>query len=555
MKRALALLLALLLLFSAAGAEELNSGVWEDLQDKMYRQLVGGSGLRGTFQLTVEGESGFAELLRPLSGAELQLYAQWMMDYYEQLPDNKPYVRAYFTKGEAKQLATTTLWGDGEALYLSSDMLADTVLRFPWLGDVYSTLTGAENGNPSLLPAVVSMMLHGRDWEQLDSPLRLEVETFLTAFSGLPTRSAMDGETVLTIRYVIPAQAVKTEMKSLLRVALEDQRLSNRIRNFYLTGLQEGTAFSGLQLVYEDQVIDSIPLEGDVVVTLTTNTWGELRRASATLPLTDNPWGWTELDLLSEDGTDTYSFAGAQPLVITVREINGGVTGTADLTREDGSPLRLSWGWNAATTRTTEDNVEHEIVTWAFRILPEDLQTPLLEGIDLSGYFHLYSKVDKQGGTSLETEVTGRLLGADIRLVGKLYTRERQEIRTPDTAGAQDALALSEERRTELTNDYWINLLLTLGAVKLPKAQEEEAEAEPEEDTEPEAEAEPEETPAEQEPTEDGEALGTLEEMEPEEKTPAAEPEKPTGEEPAPGSSMEPAEEIIEEVDLDEEGT
>ena len=62
----------------------------------------------------------------------------------------------------------------------------------------------------------------------------------LTAYAGAPQRAAMDGETVLTVQYVIPAQAVKTEMKSLLRAALEDQRLSTRIRNFYLTGLQEG---------------------------------------------------------------------------------------------------------------------------------------------------------------------------------------------------------------------------------------------------------------------------------------------------------------------------
>ena len=164
---------------------------------------------------------------------------------------------------------------------------------------------------------------------------------------------------------------------------------------------------------------------------------------------------------------------------------------------------------------------------------------PLQEGIDLSGYTHLYSKVDKAGTTTLETEITGKIIGADVRLVGKLYTRENANPVPPDAAGAQDASSLSEERRAELTNDYWINLLLTLGAVKLPAAQ-----AEPETGTEPAEAGEPEAEPEQEE------ELGTLEETAHGEETLETQPAA----EPTPGSLPEPAEEIVEDVDLDEEG-
>ena len=520
MRRVLALLMALLMLTASAAAESINDGSYEDLRDKLYRQTVE-SGLRGGIQLTVSGDSETAQLLSPLSGAILDFYTQ------NQAKDRPAFIQCNFSKNGAQNVATTTLWQEGDALYLKSDMLLDTVLRFPWLGDIYSSLTGKNPGNPSFFSGFASAAMHGRDWNSLVQPLLLEVERFLAGYAGTPETGTENGETLVTIRYVMPASAVKTEMKNLLRIALEDEQLSKRISLFYLTDLQEGTAFSKLQLTYEDQVIDSIPLEGDVSVVRTINTRGDLKAAVVTLPLVDNPWGWTELVCTSENGTDTYILRGNRQTVLTVKETPDGFAGSLDLTGDEDRHLLLDWSLaRTVSSRVDESQVEHEMVFWSFRADPAGDEVPF-SPVSLSGNFHLYAKHgEKRSKTTLEMEVSGRLLGADMKLIGKMYSIAPKDLPQMDTSAAQDALGLTEERKAELAKDFWVNTLLILGnagETTQPPAgvpvqtdgeadPAEEAASEPEQ---PETAQEPEEPEAQEETEEntDPEEIRTLEEI------------------------------------------
>lgn len=539
MRRMLALLLALVLLAASAAADSPEDSRYEDLRDKMYRQLVS-SGLRGKLQLTVSGDSETAVLLSPLSGAILDIYTQSKgLNNVEM-----PYFSCYFSKNGVQGVAGTTLWWDGTDLYLKSDMLLDTVLRYPWLGDFYSSLVGRPGSNPSFLSAIAGALLHGRDWDPLSQPLQLETERFLSAYASAPETATAEGETRLTMRYVLPAQAVKEEMKELLRIALADEQLSKRIRAFYLTELQEGTAFSSLQEIYENQVIDTIPLEGDLVIVRTINTRGDLKRAEISLPLADNAGGWTELYCLSEDGTDAYTLQGQHPVALTVEETAEGLRGTFDRTGDDGQRLLADWSFTTRTVnRVDENQVEHEIITWSFRADPADEQYPFAS-VDLGGSFHFYTKRgDRRGDTTLEIDASGRLMGADLKLIGKMQTiAPRNDIPPIDVTGAQDGFALPAERVAELSRDFWVNMLLILqGTGETPAA--------------PAGVPAPEASPA---PAEDPEATAPAESPEP----PQAEPGETEGtredaadaaQEPEPEENMT-LEEITEEIMLDEEG-
>ena len=538
MKRALALLLTLTLLaMTAAGAESLTR--YNGLRDKMFRQIKD-SGLRGSVKLTLEGDAEWAQPLNPFSGAVLEFRSLKTVDNAE--------LRAYFNKDGRDGIASTHFWADNENLYMVSDVLLDTVLRFPWKGDFFASLTGEEERNPSLFSAFANAVLHGYQWDEITEPLRAEAENFLMAQAKSPEQITENGETLLKIAYAIPGDAVREELKTLVRIAIADDGIYKQLHDFYLTRNQREVALSESQIDYIDRVIDTLEINGEITVERIVTIMGELRSVTVTMPLPENAWGYTTLVSRQEGARQTYALEGEDAISVTYQKDGDTVTGHLEKTVKGERACADFSLTNTHSQITDSDQVDHEIDTWKLEATPAEDTEKTFGDVSLSGYFHFYSRPGQTSRTTLEVDLSGRAFDEQIALTGKFVGVSKWEIiPISDVSAAQDVTAMTAEKRQELLSDFIANtvLILTVGdkPVSTPIPEEEAAEA-------------VEEQPAEEQPVDEpaSEEESTGDESKEDTDSSAEVTEAPQAAETAAPAEEQSEPEIVEEdIDLDEE--
>ena len=477
LKRLIALTLALLLTAGFALAEE--NLQYDGLLDKLIDQLQR-SGMRGIFRLTVEGDSDLALQLRPLSGAMIQFRALTAEDGPES--DHRSEFTLYAEK-DGVRTADTRLWSDGESLYVSSELLIDTILRYPWKGDFVSSLTGAGQSNPNYLTAVATALIHGRDWEKYAAPLRAHAENWLMAYAGNPEQRTENGTAVLHFAYEIPEQALKDEIKTLLRLALTDENIFSRVR-FYLTKEQWEIAFSENMLAYEDWFVDGLRLGGPLRIEREVNSMGAQQRLQVVFPLGEgNTLTWEQ-----GDGADSYTLqAGEAVWGISVRQTRAlkdaqAWEGTFTCPGTEGQ-IRANFTLERTYSEQSDTEfVDHEIPTWNLDITPAGDSDVAFEPVNLAVRAHYFSKYDQRSSTTLEFEAIWTQETTVLNLRGRLLSVKRWDVENMDVTGAVDALSMTPEQRTEILMDYLTNAMVTLSTIgteeKQPEASEEAA-AEP----------------------------------------------------------------------------
>ena len=544
-RRTAALLLALVLLAGIALAEETTSNYnglaeYTGLVDKLYRQLQG-SGLRGVLRFTLEGDAEWARPYRPLSGGLIQ---------FRTFSDREGHTEfeSYINKN-GTNTANLRLWGDGENLYLNTLLLETSMIRFPWKGDFYSSLTAQGEEDPNYISAVVKALIHAADWEAVTAPLRTELEGWLMSFAGTPEQFTENGRSLISIRYTISASAVKSELKRMLRIALANEDIARQVR-LYLTDEQAELGFSVDGLLYEDWAIDTLPIEDGVGIERHVTTMGEVLSTVFSFPLGPNPYGWTALEMTEADGEIRMEFRSEErPLAFSFSksERGRGVTawqGGIELTTEEGRHLRAAWSADrTVTTRQDDSFVSHEVTVLNFRAEPGSGSEVDFSPITGSLSVYLYSNNnDNRATVTVEIEGNADILGEHVNLTAKLVTVPPYEIREMDVSGAVDVFKIKPEERAAIPGSLVANCLAVLAYL--------DGGAEPE--------ATPEPTPEPKSGEEEVEVTEIILDQDEEETPPIkGEPPADTKATPAPETTPEPdipvLEEIIEDIDLDEE--
>lgn len=461
-KRFVALTLALLLLAGLGLAEETpltgTAPQYQNQLDKLMQQMRLSS-VRGAFRLTVEGDSDLALALQPLTGAMIQFRLQ-NANLAE--GETRSEIILYAEK-EGVRTADTRLWSDGENLYAASDMLIDTILRYPWKGDFISSIMSLDQSNPNYLTAVAKALIHGLDWEKDAAALRTHAENWLMKYAGSPQRVTEGDFSGLRFTYEIPERDLKTEIKALLRVALSDNKIYNRV-SFYLTDAQRRTAFSDANLAYEDWMIDSFPLGGALRIVRDVNTMGEQQRLRVVYPLGENAaltWeqnGQTDSCTL-EMGGAVYGFTLRQTKALKDSQA---WDGSCTYPR-DGKQLRANFTLSRDFSEMTDtEYVNHEIPTWTLEVTPAQDSQVSFEPISMILKAHYYSNYAIRSNTTLEVGMVLTQGTTRLNLRGKLNTRDRLVIEDMDVAGARDVAAMTPAERQEIYMDFLTNALVTL---------------------------------------------------------------------------------------------
>lgn len=471
MKKLICFVLSLALMLTAVSATALQKYT---LVEKWQRQVAAGNGIKGTLTLNVSGETEWAKLLAPISGVPLELRAIHEGDVFQ--------YRAYAQKGE-EMLGLTQLYGDDQGIYLKSDLVPDTLLTLPTGGDVMNRLAGVqEGGTPTLYSAMMNIMnvpqttWEGK-WLPALSTYEAAIELWLENYASAPSvKRAEDGSATVLVRYDIPAEALKSEIKALWGNVLQDTALLPLLKGQLNEAQQE--VFLNPHLKYHyDQVIDRLALNGNVVLEREMTAKGDPVRTEMTFPL--DTQGWTALRISQLGETTTFDMQGKdQQFVLEVNQTaaaegSAAYQGCIRMIPADKEKKAIAAAYTLVEVKSNsqdEDGRSHDITNWTVNLQPDAEFSgegwEKVEPMEIAVRFHMHSKSLEFNPVTIDTDITVKLADAEIAVDFNLLTRSKWVMDELPTQGAVDISTMDEAARTQFFTDLGMNGLTVLMMAK-----------------------------------------------------------------------------------------
>lgn len=312
MKRVLCLLLCLMMLSTSIAFAAESTTLPELFRVQV---ITGGFGVRGKASIKAYGTAPWLDVLLPFTAAEIQIRAIGMqqgdMSQYND-DDDDWQLRLYVEDTNGAPAGTTWLYGQDNAIYLSSELLPDTLLTLPADGvhllydlirqDYTSLLFGLDpfgmtgsgaNGNISAYNAIAEVMGVPEDeWEEKWSPVLqkyfIDLDMWLTGYGTTPELSGAKGSMTMSASYTIPAKDLKEKAKAIIAQMVYDSELQTLLLP-YATLEQRVLYLNPSLIYYYDACIDALPLEGDIVLSREMSALGESISTSVSLPLPQLP--------------------------------------------------------------------------------------------------------------------------------------------------------------------------------------------------------------------------------------------------------------------------
>lgn len=482
--RILCLLLCLTFACTTALAAEYT------LPEKMDRQITFGSGVKGAVTLAVAGGSEWLDLLLPFTGSDLQIRYIINGDRFQG--------QLYALDEQEQQRALTQIYGDDEHIYLRSDLVPDTVLSLPAGSGLMEALFGREDGNPTYYSVVNALLgIPEEDWEAdwapVLAPYESALEQWLTDFASEPSITQTDsGTSNMTLRYAIPADALKSAMKDLMRQFLQDSALMDLLLPL-LSDEQQAAYLNPAIGYYYDAVIDSLPLQGELTMVRTLSTRGEMLESTLVMPLPDNDNGWSTLTCVIADRETSLTLTGAEQSVTLVTKESAVMSdrtiwdGVFRYLPAEGTPISASFSLVKQFSAYTDeaDGRAHESTEWRLTAKPDlshlEPNDPArdayaeFEDIDISLSTHYYSKEHLNDPTTLELTLSAHLPSLTLDMAMALRTTSPWVLSDLPTTGSELVLELTPERITELLTSFSRNAALTMTSLTEKPAAEPDA--------------------------------------------------------------------------------
>lgn len=472
MKRFLCLMICLTMVLtsvSALAAEDYS------LMEKLQRQITFGNGVKGAVQLRISGESELAQTLSALNQVQIEIRSIVAQN-------GDQFQASLFALDGEEQVGTTQIYGVGDNLYLRSELLPDLVLTYPTGGNVIdSLLQRSEEQNPTWYSAAMNLFTvpestWNESWAPLFESYYTDLELWLSDFAQEPkVIQGAVGETVMTILYTIPADALKDEMKVMLAKALNDQALMTLVR----AQLDEEQAYTyltpGLQYYY-DAAIDALPLEGDVLLERELSTMGETVSTSVTLPLPGGlAWDTLTMEQVGEDSTLTLT-GEEESIALEMKKTVSTATsddycGIVRVQPAEGKDMAVNFQLRRVFNHYEDDDTRaHDVTTWTLHLAAdesvagdEDYMT--FEPIDASVRYHVHSKSAKRNATTLEFAASYDQGSESYALEGSIKTVSPWVLDALPTEGAEDVTAMTENYLGEILDSLWQNALAKLSSL------------------------------------------------------------------------------------------
>ncbi len=470
-KRILGIFLSMLLALSCAVPA--LAALDYTLPEKLNKQLSIGSGLKGQFTLTAEGNDPLVLALTPFLDTEIQLRGL--------TSEGETHYYFYQDTGDEVQRGLTEFYLRDNMLYLRSDMLKDQVLYIPDMGTVLDLVTKSSGENPNFFSILWRIQNQGEEaikaaWEPLVEGLTKKLELWIAPFADASVRENADGATVSEMNYTIPMAELKKEILVLLRDLRNDPAARAALEGVMTEEQRDIYLRDDLDYFYQD-AMNALNDDFDVVISRTVSTLGEEISGSIELPLDESRFGgYSSLTIRTEGKVMTWTLKNENRVLSLVSE-NGFFDQTAkeqtwwymtypntemDSVSTERSAVRIHLT-RGSEVSTDEDDRSHQEDRYVLTVekdtsrLPEEEAdqaypdfTPVRGVLSL----HYSSKYSQSSPTTLE--ITGELEmeNMHIRLNGSVKSASPWIFSPFDISGAVNLIGMTPEAQNLLLAEW-----------------------------------------------------------------------------------------------------
>ncbi len=409
------------------------------LQEKMYNQLTIGSGLKGTFNVTAEGEKFSTPFLNAVTDAE------WLLRGIRSGSDLHYYV--FQSNEQDEQSAFTELYRKDGTYYLKSDMVEGKILSFPVLSQYLGSLfpAGGENGSSSsFISQIISLPENTRKekWDPVLQRYQNELEMWLAGFTvNASTVKLENNLSAIDFSYEIPTESINAEILSLFGKIMSDPE-ATALLDTVMTADEKKIYLNPNLLWFYAEALQSLRIDQPVRMLKRVSTIGDVIKFRLELPLDERTTGYrsvclemvgqlTLITLVKTGETLLVGFPSAEKLKMSAFEQSfwfARVNSDPEKTK-DNRAIRIDVKKSNDTYEKDEKTHETDrydiTVTQDTGYLPEDTDLSLLPAYDpirAAVELHYSSKYAQNSATTLEVSAEIRQADSLLKISGKLKT-------------------------------------------------------------------------------------------------------------------------------------
>ena len=413
MKKSCFILLTILLIFSLISS---SSASGYTLREKMDRQLLVGSGLKGSFAIHANADPELNSFVHSIQNAEFEIRGI-------RNEENQHFY--IYQPGENEELNALTEYCkiDGKE-YFRSDFLEDRCYLFPGTDHLINSWLHAEGENPSVFPVVLRSILNISDEDELNTEsLERQLEVMLSSFSSEPSVQNLDGSPCLTQTFRIPVEDMYNTVVSLINTISSNELYMSYFREI-LTKDQISLYLNPNLGYYYLDAMKQLDSEGDIVFSRTVSTLGDLIHSSLVLPMNSGKTGYTSLVFSSTEERKSIYLKGPSKMLYADLPLDFDLKtdeyeneelrlAFIDLESEmsNNFSLHISVSKKSEKNDSAEDGKIHEKEIYTLKIskntdnLPEDISTemiPDMASAEAEITIHFSSKPQLSSPTTLE---------------------------------------------------------------------------------------------------------------------------------------------------------
>ena len=304
MKKIICLFLSLILLITFQAAA---SAAGYTLLEKLQKQLVVGSGLKGSFVIHCNADQEKYPFLHAIQNAEIEIRgieSDNNLHYYFYQPGEND-SRNHLTEFERIN----------DRCYIKSDLLGPDAYCLPDLNQIISNRLNIQGETPPVLSDLIKIFLaddtENSSWPNAELYER-QVEMWLSAFSSeTAVQKSDDATPKLTQVYTIPLESLYSFASDFIRILTSNEAAMSFLLS-HLNDDQIATYLNPDLGYYYLDAMKSLDLKGDILFSRTVSTMGDLIQNSMTLPLDASRTGYETLFLQSNEKTKSYILTGSK---------------------------------------------------------------------------------------------------------------------------------------------------------------------------------------------------------------------------------------------------
>lgn len=389
------------------------------LPEKLHNQLAIGSGFKGTFTVSAEGELASVPFLKAVSGAEFSLRGMQS--------GNDLHYYIFQSDENENQTGLTELYRTEDRYYLRSDMVQGRVIAIPAWDQFLDNQFPAKGENPTISSALIGFIsLSNTDrekWDNVISRYEDNLEFWLAEFTmEAEVVNMEDGVSALNFTYHIPGEAVQNKILSLFESFGSDTELQ-AILDKIMTPEQKTVYVNNQYGYYYHDLLNSLDFSQGVTLTKTISSLGTVYSSVIDLPLDQRLTGYSHLSVVQKDGIVNYQFSGDSGILSFAFPVD------ADLQSEESTfyfkrlskdNLKTGWEGNVSvradlrkSIQTYEDDEERSHQEEHYSIVIEayededtsDYEIPPFEKTQIDLILHYHSKYSQNSATTLDIQM------------------------------------------------------------------------------------------------------------------------------------------------------